>query len=63
MQFIKDKTNQRVDLGSGTLYGALNNLLKKGWIKQIDEDKRKKEHLITDIGSEQVEIEVKSCFN
>lgn len=59
MQFIKDKTNGRVDLGAGTLYGALNNLLKKGWIIQLSEEERKKEYIITDIGKEQVENEIK----
>ena len=35
MQFIEEKTNGRLTLGAGTLYGALNTLLKKGWIAPI----------------------------
>lgn len=33
MQFIEEKTGGRLSLGAGTLYGALNSLWKKGWIK------------------------------
>ena len=33
MQFIEDKTNGRLSLGAGTLYGALTSLQNKGWIE------------------------------
>ena len=33
MQFIEEKTGGRLVLGAGTLYGALNTLLDKGWIE------------------------------
>lgn len=53
MQFIEEKTNGRLSLGAGTLYGALNNLEEKGWIAQYgDNDVRKKEYLITEAGKE-----------
>lgn len=53
MQFIEEKTNGRLSLGAGTLYGALNNLEEKGWIAQYgDNDGRKKEYLITEAGKE-----------
>lgn len=32
MQFIEEKTNGRLVLGAGTLYGALTSLEDKGWI-------------------------------
>ena len=32
MQFIEEKTNGRLVLGAGTLYGALKSLEEKGWI-------------------------------
>ena len=36
MKDILDMTNQRVNLGAGTLYGALDTLEKKGWIRSLD---------------------------
>ena len=33
MQFIEEKTGGRLVLGAGSLYGALNTLTEKGWIK------------------------------
>ncbi len=52
MQFVERETNRRVILGAGTLYGAINALLKKRWIRLIAEEKdtNKKTYLITDIG-------------
>ncbi len=32
MKFIKEISSERVILGSGTLYGAITTLLKKGWM-------------------------------
>ncbi len=59
MQFIENETDGRLSLGAGTLYGALNTLLKKGWIKLYSEDdNRKKEYLITEEGKNISEIEL-----
>ena len=44
MQFIEEKTNGRLSLGAGTLYGALNSLQDKKWIEPYgDSEGRKKE--------------------
>ncbi|HBN84012.1 MAG TPA: PadR family transcriptional regulator [Clostridiales bacterium] len=61
MQNVKEISNGRVTLGAGTMYGALNTLLEKGWIvPEIgDDDSRKKEYRITDLGKENVEYEIK----
>lgn len=61
MQFIKERTNNRVQLGPGTLYGALNTLEKKNWIVPINgvANGRKKQYLITNLGKEMVEKENK----
>ena len=40
MQFIEEKTDGRLVLGAGTLYGALNSLQEKGWIAQKGFDDR-----------------------
>lgn len=54
MQFVKDISNERVILGSGTLYGAINTLLEKSWIEIVSKERnsRKKEYIITETGSE-----------
>ena len=53
MQFVEEKTNGRLVLGAGTLYGALSSLEEKGWIMPCGNDSgRKKEYLITDAGKE-----------
>ncbi len=53
MQYIEEKTNGRLMLGAGTLYGALNTLCEKGWITVYgDECGRKKEFLITPLGKQ-----------
>ncbi|MCF0148257.1 MAG: helix-turn-helix transcriptional regulator [Clostridium sp.] len=53
IQKVDELTNGRVALGPGTLYGAINTLLEKKWIKLYSEEKssrKKKEYLITDSG-------------
>lgn len=61
MQFIKEISGDRVNMGAGTLYGALNTLLEKGWIRAVenDWDSRKKEYEITDRGRQVVLDEMK----
>jgi len=60
MQDVKALTNERVDLGAGTLYGALTSLIEKKWIIQIPspEDSRRKDYLITAIGRAVLEGEL-----
>lgn len=60
MQFVKELSRDRVNLGAGTLYGAINTLLEKGWIKAIpnESDSRKKEYEITSIGKSVVLDEI-----
>ena len=52
MQMVRELSNERVILGAGTLYGALNTMQEKGWIRQLPEEKdsRKKEYKITESG-------------
>jgi len=47
-------------LGAGTLYGAINTLLEKGWIRSVrnDTDSRKKEYIISNTGKAAVENEL-----
>ena len=48
MQLVKELSRDRVQLGPGTLYGAINTLLEKGWIHAVssEESARKKEYEI-----------------
>ena len=39
IQDVLEMTDGRVNLGPGTLYGAINSLLEKGWIKLYSEEK------------------------
>lgn len=60
MQFIEQKTDGRLRLGAGSLYGALNNLAEKGWIVLLsEEDRRRKEYVISSLGKQVVVGELK----
>jgi DNA-binding PadR family transcriptional regulator len=60
MKDIAEMTDNRVRIGAGTLYGALDNLQKKKWIRQLDSDprERKNEYIITDKGKEYFAMEL-----
>lgn len=60
MQNAKELSKGRVNLGPGTLYGAINTLLSKNWIESIEgeKDSRKKEYQVTDLGKFVVEAEI-----
>lgn len=60
MQNINSLSNGRVSLGPGTLYGAINTLLEKGFIQSVGNTAgaRKKEYIITDVGKRIVEEEI-----
>lgn len=59
MQNVEELSNGRVKLAAGTLYGALNTLLERGWIMEIptNYNTRKKEYLITNFGKRALELE------
>ena len=62
IQEISEMTEVRVVLGPGTLYGAINSMLSKEWIRLYSEEKesrRKKEYLITERGLKVFNQEVK----
>lgn len=60
MQKVADLSQGRVRLAAGTLYGAINNLLEKGWINAIigENNSRKKEYEITELGKKIAENEL-----
>lgn len=57
MQNIEALSEGRVVLGAGTLYGALNTLLEKGWIQTAGQAERKKEYAITSAGQRMLAAE------
>ena len=52
MQQVEELSQGRVRLAPGTLYGALNAMVEKGWIIQlpVEEGSRKKNYQITERG-------------
>ena len=60
IQNVEALSHGRVRLAAGTLYGAINTLLEKNWIRALPEEKdsRKKEYIITDIGRQMLSEEL-----
>ena len=56
MQKTSAMSRGRLTLSAGTLYGAISNLLEKGWIipcgESSDSDERRKMYQITPLGQE-----------
>lgn len=61
MQNVEKLSSGRVRLAAGTLYGAINTLLEKGWISAMagEKDSRKKEYIITELGRDVLLWELK----
>ena len=60
IQEVEKLTKGRVVLGAGTLYGALQTMQKREWIRiysQDTESRKKKEYIITDTGRSVFEAE------
>lgn len=53
MQKVEELSGQQVKVAAGTLYGAIENLLKQQLIQSVkSEDKRRKVYVITERGKE-----------
>ena len=52
MQEVESLSRGRVHLAAGTLYGALNSMVEKGWITQlpVEDGSLKKDYQITALG-------------
>lgn len=62
IQEVAEMTGGRVNLGPGTLYGAINVLLDRGWIVLYSAEmgsRRKKEYVITDQGRAAFAVELR----
>lgn len=58
MQRAAELSGGRVRLAAGTLYGALNALVEKGWIMLLPGEGRKKEYRLTPRGLEVLQKEL-----
>ena len=67
MKFVKELTNDRVKMGTGTLYTMLGRLVDDQMITVVNENDGKKTYQITDEGKNLLLIEVerlhKQCEN
>ena len=62
IQNTLELTGGRLELGAGTLYGALSTLMDKQWIRLYSEDKksrRKKQYILTERGLLALQQEVR----
>lgn len=58
MQKVEEMSDGRVRIAAGTMYGAIENLLKLGWIKSVpSDDKRRKMYVTTKDGEEILRLE------
>ena len=58
MQRVEDLSDDDVRIAAGTMYRAIENLLKLKWIKSIpSNDKRRKVYALTDKGQEILQLE------
>ena len=62
MQMASQLSKGEVTIGSGTMYGATSNMMKKGWIKEIMSDgvgmERKRLYCLTEAGEAALEAEI-----
>ena len=62
MQMTAKLSGGDVTIGSGTMYGATGNMIKKGWIREIMSDEpgveRRRLYQLTDSGREALRAEV-----
>ena len=59
MQNIKSMTQGRINMGAGTLYGALSALVEKEYIIEVkSDDPSKRLYIRTELGTEIIEHEI-----
>ena len=60
MQMTKTLSEGDVTIGSGTMYGATSNMMKKGWIRETMEGQgeRKRLYTLTDEGRAALQNEI-----
>ena len=56
---VKDMTNGELTISPGTMYGTLSKMEKDNLISFVKEEDKRKSYIITDLGKEVLEIELK----
>ncbi|MCR1898850.1 PadR family transcriptional regulator [Irregularibacter muris] len=59
MQYVEKLTQGRVKIGPGTLYSLLSRFEEEEYIQMISEEENKKTYLITSLGNQMLEEEIK----
>lgn len=59
VQKVKEMTSGDIVLAPGTMYGSLSKMEKDGLIRFIREEEKRKIYIITSLGNEVLEIEMK----
>lgn len=59
MQYIEELTRGRVKVGPGTLYSLLSRFEEDGYIEMVSQDDNKKTYLITDLGKQVLDGEIR----
>lgn len=60
---IRERTQGRVDMGPGTLYGAIKRLVGRRWIREVEPDasgpadERRRYYTLTDLGRDAAHAE------
>lgn len=57
-KYVKELTEGRINLGSGTIYGTLTKFQRDGMIEVYDDCDKKIVYIITDIGKEVLKSEI-----
>jgi DNA-binding PadR family transcriptional regulator len=58
MQHVKDITNERINIGAGTMYGNLSRMEKERLINSVSEEDRKKIYEISEKGKIVLKLEI-----
>lgn len=58
-QRVKKMTGGELSIGAGTMYGTLAKMEKDGLIAFVREEEKRKLYLITELGREVLELEIK----
>jgi DNA-binding PadR family transcriptional regulator len=62
MKEVEGMSNGRIQLSTGTLYGAIKRMLEQGWIERYDETvvdgRERKAYRLTDIGQRILDAEL-----
>lgn len=59
VQMVEKLTNGEIVLAPGTMYGSLSKMEKDGLIRFVREEEKRKLYVITDIGKEVLDLELK----